>query len=92
MSYSLLGKKTFITLGDCCTPFIVSSSEWGSPTCEECICHEDGLRHPENPCPPDYTQYEGECQDSWNIAECDYDGGEMNMISIGISILKQFLP
>ena len=67
-------------LGDCCLTYIWSINVWwGTSTCEECICHEDGLRHPESPCPPYYEQSEGVCQDSWNIAECDYDGGEMTI-------------
>ena len=29
-------------LGDCCLPVIDSTF------CSECICHEDGIRHPDN--------------------------------------------
>ena len=63
-------------LGDCCLPVI--NSEW----CEECICHEDGKRHPDDP--EQTTQAgchlpnigDGYCDDSTNTAECNYDGGD----------------
>ena len=56
--------------------------------CTECICHEDGTRHPSSNSigTTDYgttSKYEqcnihigdGLCDESNNIPQCDYDGG-----------------
>ena len=59
--------KHFSFLGDCCLPFIETIS------CEECICHEDGTRHPENPCE---ENMEETCQEKNNKEECNYDEGD----------------
>ena len=61
--------------------------------CSECICHEDGTRHPDEyegstlewtttvstpreiTCPLAKIG-DGYCEDSMNIEECNYDGGD----------------
>ena len=46
--------------------------------CDECICHEDGTRHPEWPC--NYDKGDGICHDSQNIEICEYDGGKLIVV------------
>ena len=84
----------YLCLGDCCLPVIDSSY------CIECICHEDGTRHPgstpqwetttqcygywDGTCEETTTEVmcpsadigDGYCDDSTNIKECNYDGGD----------------
>ena len=56
-------------LGDCCLPKIQTLY------CSDCICHEDGTRHPESVCPLEFIGNKF-CSDENNIEECDYDGGK----------------
>ena len=67
-------------LGDCCL------NEIDDTSCDECICHEDGTRHPskfqtntekpEDQC--DQIEYvnDGICDDITNVEECDFDGND----------------
>ena len=62
--------KSNICLGDCCLPKIQTLY------CSDCICHEDGTRHPESLCPLEFIGNKF-CSDENNIVECDYDGGKI---------------
>ena len=45
----------------------------------ECICHEDGTRHPdpfEGTCPLSLSVADGYCGDESNTERCNYDGGD----------------
>ena len=55
-------------IGDCCLPSI--NCEYGN----ECICHEDGTRHPEDSCNSWFIG-DGICDDYNNREICLYDEG-----------------
>ena len=58
--------------GDCCLPYIKTG--W---YCDNCTCHETGIRHPENEC-KSWEVGDGICTDENNIEICgDYDGGKI---------------
>jgi len=65
--------------GDCCL------NEISDDQCTECICHEDGTRHPSrfettteepNPCPDYHYIGDGICDDSTNNEVCNFDGND----------------
>lgn len=59
--------------GDCCLPII--ATDW----CIQCICHEDGTKHPdynsEDECIASW-QGDGDCDEKQNTAKCKYDHGD----------------
>ena len=55
-------------IGDCCLPSI--NCDYGN----ECICHEDGTRHPEDSC-HSWLIGDGICDDFNNREICLYDEG-----------------
>ena len=55
-------------IGDCCLPSI--NCDYGN----ECICHEDGTRHPEDSC-HSWLIGDGICDDFNNREMCLYDEG-----------------
>ena len=73
-SVLLINSKSNICLGDCCLPKIQTLY------CSDCICHEDGTRHPESLCPVEFIGNKF-CSDENNIVECDYDGGKYLSLS-----------
>ena len=44
-----------------------------------CICHEDGIRHPDYPC-NDYDIGDGYCHGINNNEICDFDGGKITFL------------
>ena len=80
--------RMFSNLGDCCLPVI------DSYFCSECICHEDGTRHPDGQgnigttlitqptetyvygtCSFSSFSGDGQCDETNNNPECNYDDG-----------------
>ena len=75
--------KFHVLVGDCCLEYIKTQY------CYECICHEDGTRHPEWPC-SDYNIGDGTCHDSQNVEVCEYDGGKF-VVSLCTFTIASFL-
>lgn len=72
-------EKCYYDHGDCCL------NEIDDHKCTECICHEDGTRHPSrfgttteepNPCADYHYIGDGVCDDSTNNEVCDFDGND----------------
>ena len=80
--------------GDCCLDYIRSN-------CSNCLCHKDGIRHPEfvPTDPPTSVGFcyfpiltgNANCDVEANTFECNYDGGDCCLPVINFTYSKGYL-